>query len=130
MPIDNFHENAKILDNKRLGKQRIEAAQILATLGVAIEKINGEPYKPTHKNHPCVHMWQNFEEALKQYYNSILDEWVLRGYKNNMKFLKVSNDVEFPLFFGSKKFHDSHKSNLLRKNYDYYSKFNWDVHIF
>ena len=34
------------------------------------------------------------------------------------------NNIEF---IGNKKFHDSHKSNLLNKDFDYYKKFDWSV---
>lgn len=128
LPISDFRENAMVLDFKRLGKQRVEAAQILANLGVEMRKTNGEPFKPTHKNHPCVKMWRGFEEALKFYYNEIVSEWITRGYKNNMKFLEVCH-FELPPFIGNKGFHDSHKSNLLRKNFEHYSQFNWDVSL-
>ena len=31
-------------------------------------------------------------------------------------------DVEYPKWLGNNKFHRSHKSNLVRKNSEYYSK--------
>lgn len=126
LPYKSFQKSAKVLDNKRLGKQRIEAAQILATLGVKVVKVNGDLYKPTHKNHPCVKMWKGYEDALKSYYNCIVKEWIDRGFKNNMILFEV-NEYTLPSFIGKKVFHDSHKSNLLRKKPDYYYKYNWNV---
>lgn len=44
--------SAKYLDNKRRNKMLIESCQILST-ALHIHGISA-PYKPTHKNHPCV----------------------------------------------------------------------------
>jgi hypothetical protein len=42
---------------------------------------------------------------------------------------KIGKEFNFkiPIWFGDKKFHDSHKSNLLRKNPIHYSKYKWNV---
>ncbi|WP_292487085.1 pyrimidine dimer DNA glycosylase/endonuclease V [Methanohalobium sp.] len=119
LPYPSFIESAKSLDYRRLGKQRVEAYQILKNL---IRE------RDRWYNHPAVQMWINHEEALKFYYDTILIEWIKRGYENNMPFMLVNrNELVFPEWLGSKDFHDSHKSNLLRKNYGYYSRFNWNV---
>ena len=33
--------------------------------------------------------------------------------------------VHFPYWLGKESFHSSHRANLLRKDYEYYSKFGW-----
>ena len=33
--------------------------------------------------------------------------------------------VHFPHWLGKEEFHSSHRANLLRKDYEYYSKFGW-----
>lgn len=72
----------------------------------------------------------NYEEALKLYYDTILIEWIQRGFQNNMPFLLINRtELLFPEWLGDCDFHDSHKSNLLRKYYEYYSKFGWEVPI-
>ena len=34
-------------------------------------------------------------------------------------------DLEMPHWIGNEAFHSSHRANLLRKDYEYYSKFGW-----
>lgn len=70
-------------------------------------------------------MWIGYNNALKQYYNIIVQEWINRGYKNNMQFLRIYGKTIYPTWLGVRKFHLSHKANLLRKDFNYYSKFNW-----
>ncbi len=36
-------------------------------------------------------------------------------------------NMVYPIWFGSKDFHNSHKSNLLRKDPEFYGKYNWNV---
>nr|DAT56982.1 MAG TPA: hypothetical protein [Caudoviricetes sp.] len=69
-------------------------------------------------------MWRGYEEALKLYQNITISEWIKRGYKNNMKFEDVNPGLlEFPEWLGNDEFHQSHRSNLLRKDFGYYSEF-------
>lgn len=119
MAYPSFKKSAECLDYKRLGNQRNEANHII--------KIH-EGKKSKWVHHPAVKMWEGYIDALKLYYNAILSEWIKRGYKNNMTFYEVNkSNIKYPPWFGRKDFHDAHKSNLLRKNKEYYSKFNWDV---
>jgi len=111
LPYSDFEKTAKILDNKRLGKQRVEAYQILNTL---------EGRSTGWKNHPIMKMWKGSEEVLKQYFNTIAREWVRRGFKHNMGFYEIGT-VNYPSWLGNAEFHDSHKSNLLRKDSNHYS---------
>ncbi len=118
LPYPNLKKSVKILDSRRLGKQRIEAFQILNIL-IGRTKTKG------WKNHPAVKMWKGYTNALKLYFNLCLDEWAFRGYKNNMKKEIIRGRIAFPAWLGNPKFHSSHRSNLLRKDKKYYSKFNW-----
>ena len=130
LPIADFVESAKCLDYRRLGKQRVEASQLLATLGYEMHRPNGQLFKSTHENHPCVSMGRGYEEALLQYRNVIIQEWMDRGYNNNLDFYATNNPpskIKMPSWFGDKKFHDSHKSNLLRKLPEWYKQFDWKV---
>ena len=128
LPYADFKKTSKCLDYKRLGKQRVEAMQIINLLE---QHDNGEDIsKLPWGNHPAVRMWIGHTEALKLYYNIIVQEWINRGYKNNMKCydVKLGNNERFtPEWFGRKDFHDAHKSKLLQKDYKYYSKFKWNV---
>lgn len=112
LPYSDFTLTAKCLDNKRLGKQRVEAYQILKTL-------RGE--SKGWANHPAVKMWRGYESALALYMNACITEWIARGYKNTMKIEAVSEPVAFPPWLGDDSFHRSHQSNLVRKNAEHYS---------
>lgn len=118
MPYPDFVDSLSCLDYKRLGKQRVEAKQILTAL---------EPNSISRwKNHPAVLMWKGYEEYLKIYHNLSISEWISRGYNNNMPALEVIQyKLEVPDWFGNESFHASHRSNLLRKYPEHYSKFNW-----
>ena len=72
-------------------------------------------------------MWQGFPNLLAWYYNAMVDEWVKRGYRNTMEIIMVPPSMTQPFWLGDKKFHDSHKSNLLRKDPVFYKKYNWNV---
>ena len=76
MPFTNFGECAQVLDRQRLGKQRVEAWQIYQSLT-----------DPDYgwKNHPAVRMWEGYEWALCAYGMAICEEWIDRGYVDNMR---------------------------------------------
>lgn len=112
VPYWNMRKIAKTLDYKRLGKQRVEGYQIWRTLkGV------------THgwKNHPAVLSWKGYEDALALYTNTMIREWIRRGYKNTMKFLVHPKKVVLPWWWGWEPVRLSHMSNLKRKDPEYYS---------
>lgn len=119
LPYSDFDKCAKCLDTKRLGKQRVEAWQILGLLA-------GKYPKSTWNNHPAVLMWKGFEPALNMYGRAICSEWISRGYVDNMigRF-DIHESHDLPAFIGNEKFHASHRSALLFKKYDYYIKFGW-----
>ena len=110
---DTPEECAKMLDYKRLGKQRVEAKQIIDTLEHYDEKKGW-------KNHPALLMWKDNINALKYYYNCMVDEWIFRGYKNEMKKYDIKGDVVYPWWFHNKYVQLSHKCSLYRKNTKYY----------
>lgn len=118
MPCPDFADSLICLDNKRLGKQRVETWQILQTL----RRGKGPWY-----NHPAVQMWKGYEEALIKYYNANLIVWEGRGYQNKkLVFLsEKAGYIQYPKWFGDPAFHASHRSNLLRKDPAWYGKFGW-----
>lgn len=128
LPYSDFRESLKSLDNKRLGKQRVEAYQIISAIEGRPRK-DGKPYKGW-LNHPCTVMWSKNISALKLYYNICIEEWVSRGFKNNMQFEDIDGDVKMPKWLGFNKFHSSHRSNLLRKDLTYYfEKHGWTDNV-
>jgi hypothetical protein len=115
LPLPSFTASAQALDYRRLGKQRVEAMQILNTL---TGKSTG------WKTHPAVKMWVGHENALAAYMDACIDEWVSRGYRNTMRVVRPTSII-MPPWFGDDAFHASHRSNLLRKSPDFYSRFGW-----
>jgi hypothetical protein len=125
LPFESFKNSAKVLDQKRLGKQRVETMQIMQTLcGIS----------QGWRNHPAVKMWAGYEKSLLDYQRAVIDEWVSRGYKDNVCWdktvaafnqIKSSASDKVPDWLGDFDFHASHRSNLLRKNAEWYSQFQW-----
>ena len=129
LPYRDFAASAKVLDNKRLGKQRVEGMQIVK----ACFRTKGG-----WVNHPATKMWRGSEPHLLLYVQAMIDEWVSRGFKNtiDLKTLfpdlwKKSHNSPSPEWLSQEehisKIELSHKSNLLKKMEDYYSQYNWDV---
>jgi hypothetical protein len=119
LPYDDFEKSALCLDYRRLGKQRVEAWQIYNTL---VGNSTG------WRNHPAVKMWAGYEDALLLYGLVMCSVWKSRGYKDTLweKFnaeivKRAPVTIVYPSWFGNPAFHDSHKSNLMRKNKEYYS---------
>jgi hypothetical protein len=135
LPYESYTKSAQHLDNKRLGKQRVECKQLLLALGVPI----GEhvPGKSGWKNHPATRMWRGYENALLVYSFSMCMEWQLRGYKDNLgdEFVRAyairaygepeERTAPRPPWASMPEVYASHRSNLLRKDKDFYGKFGW-----
>lgn len=106
LPVDDFKTSIECLDNMRLGKQRVEAMQIL----------NALIYNRGWVNHPATKMWKHYIPALMYYHDLAIEEWVRRGFNNSMKLYNPDPLlVIYPEWFGNEDFHRSHQSNLLRK---------------
>jgi hypothetical protein len=114
-----FAMTAKTLDWQRLGKQRVEALQILNTL---------EGKSSGWANHPAVRMWRGHGALLGLYHDQMIDEWIQRGYRNNMLKRYGSYKVypAAPPWF-TRELVRSHQSNLIRKNPAHYAPYWPDV---
>lgn len=123
LPYSNFKETAECLDYRRLGKQRVECKQIISVL---------LGNTTAWSNHPVTLMWQDHKYALCTYAMCICEEWINRGYNDSLlpffdNIIENVDNTGLPSFIGNNKFHDSHKSNLLRKDLKFYSQYGWDV---
>ena len=118
LPYSSFTKTFKTLDYRRLGKQRVEAMQILNILLNRTER-------PGWRNHPIVRMWEGYEPALQLYHNICIEEWIRQGYNNNMSLEDITEPIIYPDWLGIELFHSSHRANLLRKDYGYYIKYGW-----
>ena len=189
IPFPDVQQSAKILDYRRLGKQRSEAltliriitgyhvlallyqvvppatenewpawckqlcqkyredkAQLLLTqnhqniiqyyvCNVDIYKLCTEEQKKLYKlvdkkmpwwTHVATLSWVGNLEALKYYYNTILQEWINRGYNNTMQAFPINGPIVLPAWFGDHRIHQSHRSKLYQKDPEYYSIFKED----
>ena len=120
VPYPSLASSAVVLDNKRLGKQRVETFQLLrANLDITIG----------WKNHPAAKMWRGHESGLIAYGVAICNEWISRGYNDTclMKILSFGNPNpdDMPSWWGDDAVHSSHRSNLLRKFPEWYGQFGW-----
>ena len=70
LPFPDFVPSARALDQKRLGKQRVETIQVLRGL-----------IQPGYgwRHHPAVKMWTGYEEALVRYGLDMCGVWVATG---------------------------------------------------
>lgn len=120
LPYPDFAESARCLDNRRLGKQRVEAYQILR----ALERFD-DPQRPGWRNHPAVLMWRGYEDALRLYMNATITEWTGRGFRNTMALASMAGTPAAPPWLGDPAFHAAHRANLLRKDPAHYGQFGW-----
>lgn len=119
LPYPDFRKSLECLDKRRLGKQRVEAFQL-------INVIESKDNTKAWYNHPAARMFRRNIDALKHYYNLSLETFRKRG-GNNIKLKPIGFDTNylFPNWFGDFNFHRSHRSNLLRKDKVYYGRFGW-----
>ena len=118
LPYPDFQKSLEVLDYRRLGKQRVEAKQIL---NVLLDRTTTKGWR----NHPITKMWSGYEPALQLYHNMCIEEWIRQGYNNTMVLEGITDKIVYPHWFGNERFHSSHRANLLRKDYQYYSQFGW-----
>ena len=114
LPYPDLAASCRVLDDKRLGKQRVETFQVLRALTW-----------PEYgwKNHPVAKMWRGFVPGLVAYGLASCREWAARGYADALapQLLAWSGgaepvEPELPPWFGTEEVHRSHRSNLLRKD--------------
>lgn len=130
LPHPDFRATALVLDRRRLGKQRVEALQVLRGLVVP-----GYGWR----RHPAVRMWAGYEEALVRYGLEICRVWREQGHQDSCAATLVADLAtvrprapvreqallaaagELPSWLGDSAFHRSHRSALVRKDPDTYA---------
>ncbi|WP_027505597.1 MSMEG_6728 family protein [Rhodococcus sp. UNC23MFCrub1.1] len=119
LPDPGFARSAQLLDDKRLGKQRVETFQILRAL-----------VWPSYgwKNHPAVVMWRGFTPALVAYGIATCREWAARGRAEALEarlldysdgrawtYDELRDDGRLPPWLGDDSVHASHRRALAAK---------------
>lgn len=136
LPYADFGKAASCLDRSRLGKQRVECLEILVTIsGKKPDWMSDKWFARCmqHENHPAVKMWRGFEAQLCLYAAATCLEWIRRGFKDTcsakISEIQVANNwfryTVQPIWLGEETFHASHRSNLLRKNQNFYARYRW-----
>ncbi|TDE10161.1 MSMEG_6728 family protein [Jiangella asiatica] len=131
LPYPEFEESARVLDQRRLGGQRVEALQVLRALT-----------RPGYgwRHHPAAAMWAGYEEALARYGLDICARWRSLGHGDTVAVtidadlagatgitpartqLELAAAGELPPWLGDPEFHRSHQSALVRKNPQHYRR--------
>lgn len=117
MPYSDYQKSVSCLDPKRLGNQIYRECVTL---------INGG-----WPNHPASKIWINHKHHLAIYSLFGLKELAKRGwyYSNWFNFFTDiyvnTEDTGPPQIIGYELYHASHRSQLLRKNFDWYDQFGW-----
>jgi hypothetical protein len=129
LPFPDFERTARVLDRRRLGRQRVEALMLLNALTV-----EGHGWR----HHPAAKMWRGYEEALGRYAFTMCEVWSELGYadsvagtvaghlRDRLGITKVRTQSQLaragklPPWLGDDRFHVSHRSNLVRKDPGHY----------
>jgi hypothetical protein len=125
LPDPDFERTARILDDRRLGKQRVEVLQILN----AMHRTSGG-----WVNHPATRMWRGFEPALVAYGLAIIDEWTRSGRADTVRDkilphlhgepLRTQRQLAeldlLPPWLGREDLHRAYRSALVRKMPEHY----------
>jgi Pyrimidine dimer DNA glycosylase len=131
LPYADFAASARVLDLRRLGKQRVEALQILRGLT-----------RPGYgwRHHPAVRMWTGYEEALVRYglevclawadegrpdtcAESLRAEYVTHAGRESVRTqAELAQAGELPPWLADPAFHESHRSALRRKDPAHYAE--------
>jgi len=110
---------ARNLDDKRLGKQRVEAKQIIR---------GSFPY------HPATKMWEGHHDALALYGYLMCREWRKRGFADTLQpyfreLFHRKDTVNWPWWFASDDMVSTHRSKLIRKLPEHYKSLWPDDHL-
>ncbi|MGE2736750.1 MSMEG_6728 family protein [Mycolicibacterium vaccae] len=129
LPCPGFTDSARVLDTRRLGKQRVETIQVLRALTVP-----GYGWR----HHPAAAMWAGYEEALVRYGLQVCEVWCGQGRADTCATTLVHDLTagaglttvrtedglaaagELPPWIGDDAFHRSHQSALVRKDPGHY----------
>lgn len=127
LPYADLRESVEVLDDRRLGKQRVETLQVMRALVVP-----GYGWQ----RHPVTAMWRGHRPALMAYQVETCAAWTARGFadtcleKTLATLDEVPEDAEafrsgefaLPPWFGREDVHRSHRSKLLSKAPEFYAE--------
>ena len=151
----SFAQSAKVLDDARCGKQRVEAIQIYDALVLGPTSSPNPSAVSARLQHPAVRMWKGYEDLLGLYHNFVVAEWESRGFENNMLLVDVPEAVSrdyvlwlndfiprpacVPHWLGDRRIHNSYRAALMKKTMQrmcyycgepapaHYARYGWHV---
>ena len=129
-PYADFERSLRTLDQKRLGKQRVEVIQIVRALTVP-----GYAWS----SHPAVLMWKGYEEALGRYGLTSCQVWTELGFGDTcaatiaadlraigISEIRTQEELAaadaLPSWLFDETLQLSHRSALLRKDPEHYGR--------
>jgi hypothetical protein len=140
IPYRNCAQSARVLDNKRLGKQRVECLQIINSLcgvrGSAGQQVPVGPKDRTWLHHPASQMWRHNLPALTFYGLIVCKEWRNRGFNDSLlphfnqllqELIDSGHEITWPEWWGDPDVHHSHQANLVRKDPKFYTPIFGDI---
>ncbi|ONH32614.1 MSMEG_6728 family protein [Pseudofrankia asymbiotica] len=135
LPYADFAASAAVLDDRRLGKQRVEALQIVRALTY-------EGYG--WQRHPAVRMWAGHPRAVAAYGLAVCEAWTAVGRADTCA-ATINTDLAraglapprsqqalarlglLPGWLGDERLHRSHQAALVRKDPRFYGPLFGDV---
>jgi len=132
LPYADFARSAASLDDKRLGKQRVETYQVLLQL-CGIRMVDFPEWEPRMGGwrHPVMRMWAGHELSLLAYQDATCGEWEARGFQDTCRdkshlavdLVRQSDwSTEPPPWLGRESLHMTHRSNLVWKDPAFYGQ--------
>lgn len=113
LPYPSFQDSVNVLDQARLGKQRVECFQLL----------NAILYNTGWRHHPAAVMFYDYPDALRLYGRLACLRWMKIGHKDSLlNEFDGPDDPIMPPWLGGP-IHETHRSNLIRKYSGYYCYF-------
>jgi hypothetical protein len=133
LPYADFTASARTLDDRRLGKQRVETLQVMGVLAEAFwdnttERVTDRVPRGW-RSHPVVLMWRGHEGSLLEYQRATCEVWKARGFSDTC-YAKTAAlfahrfgvaPANPPPWLGDPAVHRSHQSNLIRKDAERYA---------
>lgn len=80
LPEHTFIDSAMALDRARLGKQRVEAWQLV----LVEQRLARGDERVAWAQHPASRMWRGYMVALSRYGIAVCSAWRARGYKDSL----------------------------------------------
>jgi hypothetical protein len=128
LPSPDFATSAALLDRRRLGKQRVEALQVLRAL-----------LRPGYgwQHHPAVGMWRGYPEAVAAYGLAMCAQWRAEGGADTVA-ASIAAELAaagldpprgqaelaaaglLPGWLGDERVHRSHRAALVSKDPEHY----------